>query len=71
MKNTLEIKAAKDLKPIPSWVFGSLLAGVFVGVIGLAMLTGNWHNSISHEEYQKRFKELNAPAYEHFGARGH
>ncbi len=71
VKNTLEIKAAKDLKPIPSWVFGSLLAGVFVGVIGLAMLTGNWHNSISHEEYQKRFKELNAPAYEHFGARGH
>jgi hypothetical protein len=39
---------------------------VFVAVTGLAMLTGNWQNGISREEYQKRFQELDKPVYNHF-----
>ena len=70
VKNTLNVSVAKNPKPIPSWIFGSLVAGVFVAFTGLAMLTGNWRNSISSDEYMKRFKELETPAYEHFGARG-
>jgi polyferredoxin len=70
VKNTLNIRAGQNSRPLPSWVFGSLVAGVFIALTGLAILTGNWQNSISGDEYLKRFKELDTPAYEHFGARG-
>jgi polyferredoxin len=64
--NTLQMKTKQEAKPIPGWVFGTLVLGVFVAVTGLAMLTGNWQNGISKEEYAKRFKELDAPVYQHF-----
>jgi polyferredoxin len=70
VKNTLDVRAMSNSRPIPGWVFGSLVAGVFVAVTGLAMLAGVWHNSIGQEEYQRRFKELNTQAYEHFGSTG-
>lgn len=67
VKDTLVMKSSRtSAKPIPSWVFGTLIAGVFAGVTGLAMLTGNWQNGISRQEYERRFKELNAPVYQHF-----
>jgi hypothetical protein len=56
----------KRPRPIPSWILGILVTGVFVAVTGLAMLTGNWQNAVSREEYQRRFQELNAPVYNHF-----
>ncbi len=64
--NTLQMKTNQEAKPIPGWIFGTLVAGVFMAVTGLAMLTGNWQNGISQEEYAKRFKELDAPVYRHF-----
>lgn len=66
VKNTLEMKTRSMKKPIPSWAFAVLVGGVFVAVTGLAMLTGNWQNGISREEYQKRFQELDKPVYNHF-----
>ncbi|HEX9614058.1 MAG TPA: 4Fe-4S binding protein [Bacteroidota bacterium] len=56
----------RQSRPIPAWVFGTLVIGVFTAVTGLAMLTGNWQNGISRQEYQRRFQELNAPVYQHF-----
>ncbi len=70
VKNTLDLRVAQNSRPLPSWVFGSLVAGVFIALTGLAMITGKWQNSISSDEYWIRFKELETPAYEHFGARG-
>lgn len=66
VKQTLEMRTAQNTKPIPTWVFGALVAGVFVAVTGLAMLTGNWQNGISREEYQRRFQQLDSPVYQHF-----
>jgi hypothetical protein len=47
-------------------VFGTLVAGVFVGVTGLAVLFGHWQNGISEAEYQRRFQQVNTPLYQHF-----
>lgn len=67
VKDTLVMKTPQNsAKPVPSWVIGTLVAGVFVAITGLAMLTGNWQNAISRQEYQRRFQELNAPVYQHF-----
>ena len=66
MKETLDRPPAEERPAVPSWVFGTLVAGVFVAVTGLAMLTGFWQNSISREEYQRRFQNLNSPLYQHF-----
>jgi Pyruvate/2-oxoacid:ferredoxin oxidoreductase delta subunit len=66
VKQTLEMRTPWSTKPIPTWVFGTLVAGVFMAVTGLAMLTGTWHNRISPEEYQRRFQQLDSPVYQHF-----
>lgn len=52
--------------PVPKWVFGTLVVCAFVAVTGLAMLTGQWQNSISKEEYLRRFQHIDSPVYQHF-----
>lgn len=69
VKNTLDLRTRGGTRPVPGWLFGGLVVGVFVGMTGLAMLLGLWQNSISKDEYHHRFRELNTPAYEHFGVR--
>lgn len=65
-KTTLDVRmSAKSARAVPTWVYGALVAGVFVAITGLAMLTGNWQNQITKEEYQFRFKNLNSPLYQH------
>jgi hypothetical protein len=50
-------------------VFGVLVAGVFAGTTGLAVVTGHWQNGISRAEYQRRFGQIDSPLYKHI--RGH
>lgn len=64
--DTLQMRTNKKAEAVPTWVFGMLVAGVFVAISGMAMLTGHWQNNISREEYAKRFQELDAPVYQHF-----
>jgi polyferredoxin len=64
VKDTLTMGSRRQ--NVPSWVFGALVAGVFVAVTGMAMLTGFWQNSISRDEYQRRFQNLQSPLYQHF-----
>jgi polyferredoxin len=67
VKDTLVMKVhQQSARPVPTWVFGALVTGIFVAITGLAMLSGNWQNAISRQEYQRRFQELNAPVYQHF-----
>lgn len=66
VKNTLDMRTSKSSKPVPSWVFGVLVAGIFVAVTGLAMATEHWQNNISKDEYLKRFQQLDSPIYQHF-----
>ena len=65
VKNTLTMKTSFVKQTIPNWVFGILVVGVFMGVTGLAMLTGHWDNSITKEEYAKRIQEIDSPLYQH------
>ena len=67
VKETLVMRLPKGSNQMPTWVFGSLVVGVFVAITGLAMLTGKWQNSISKEEYLKRMQNIDSPIYEHFG----
>lgn len=69
VKDTLAMKARIRSRPVPGWVFGVLVAGVFVAVTGLAAVTGHWQNGISPAEYQRRFEQIDSPVYQHF--RGH
>ena len=58
VKDTLEMRLRPSGARVPGWVFGSLVAGVFVAVTGLAMLLGHWQSSIPNQEYLRRFQQL-------------
>jgi polyferredoxin len=66
VKETLSMKTRLRSRPVPGWVFGMLVAGTFVAITGLAVVTGHWRNDISREEYQRRFEQLDSPLYQHF-----
>ena len=66
VKDTLEVRMRKKGPAVPAWVLGTLVAALFVAVTGTAMLAGHWQNTISQQEYQRRFKELHSPLYQHF-----
>ncbi|HMK38807.1 MAG TPA: hypothetical protein VK569_05665, partial [Bacteroidota bacterium] len=56
-------------RAVSGWVFGLLVAGVFIAVTGLAVVTGHWQNGLSRAEYLRRFERLDSPLYQHL--RGH
>jgi NAD-dependent dihydropyrimidine dehydrogenase PreA subunit len=64
VQGTLEMKGPVG-KAVPGWVFGALVAGLFLAVTGMAMLTGHWHNNVSRQEYLDRMQELDGPDYRH------
>jgi polyferredoxin len=66
VKATLDVRISARRPAVPTWVYGTLVAGLFVAVTGMAMLTGFWQNGITREEYQRRFQTLDAPVYQHF-----
>ena len=66
VKDTLELRLTKKAPAVPTRIYGVLVAGVFVAIVGMAMVAGFWQNGISQEEYRKRFNTLNAPVYNHF-----
>ena len=65
VKDTLSLRVGSIKKTPPTWVYGALVAGVFVAVTGLAMVTNHWTNNISKEEYLHRFQEIESPVYQH------
>jgi ferredoxin len=67
VKDTLEVRARG--KAISARMVAAIVVGIFLGVTGLAMLTGHWQNRIAPREYLLRFTRLESPMYQH--ARGH
>lgn len=65
VKETLILRRKESSATVQPWVFGTLVAGVFIAVTGLGMLTGRWANSVSRDEYQIRFQKLDSPLYNH------
>jgi polyferredoxin len=65
VKETLDVRMSVTNTRVPNWVVGSLVLGVFVGITGLAVLTGHWHNKISREEYLRHFQQMESPMYQH------
>ena len=67
VKDTLEVRARG--KAISARMVAAMVVGIFLGVTGLAMLTGHWHSRMARDEYLLRFTRLDSPMYQH--ARGH
>ncbi|MFA6540387.1 MAG: 4Fe-4S binding protein [Bacteroidota bacterium] len=65
VKETLVLRSRKSSASVPTWVMGALVAGVFIAVTGLGMITHHWHNSVSKDEYLFRFQRMDSPLYNH------
>jgi polyferredoxin len=59
VRATLEMRAPGG-KAVKGWVFGLLVAGLFVAVTGLAMATGHWRTSLSRQDYLQLMPEAQA-----------
>ena len=65
VNDTLYMGAVKKGFQIKPQVYAFSLAFLFVGGIGIAQLTGNWHNGISLEEYRLHYANIDSPIYTH------
>jgi NAD-dependent dihydropyrimidine dehydrogenase PreA subunit len=45
--------------------FAALVVGLFVGGTLVARTTGHWRNAIGNEEYARRIRSIDSPAYAH------
>jgi polyferredoxin len=66
VKDTLDMRSSFTNNRMPTWVFGTLVVGIFVAITGMAILTGNWQNSVSREDYLKSIQTIDSPNYNHF-----
>jgi polyferredoxin len=57
VKDTLAMRAPCG-KAVPLWMFAMLVAGLFVAVTGMAILTGHWRNVITPRDYQRLVLEV-------------
>ncbi|MBN1447465.1 MAG: 4Fe-4S binding protein [Bacteroidetes bacterium] len=66
VQNTLELKASRKsrLTVKPAWV-AAAVAGIFLLVTGIAMLSGKWNSAIGEAEYSRRIKDIDNPIYQH------
>lgn len=58
--DTLEVKTAFRNNKVSKKVIAVGVVLIFIAVTGIGMLTGNWHNEVSKEEYLMIHKNLNA-----------
>jgi polyferredoxin len=68
VKETLVVRLPAAKRGVPTWVLAGLVAGVFIAITGLGMMTGHWKNGIGRDEYLMRFPKIDSPMYQH--ARG-
>ena len=45
--------------------FAALVVGLFAGGLLLARASGHWRSAISSEEYARRIRAIDSPAYAH------
>jgi polyferredoxin len=66
VKDTLDMRSSITNNRMPAWIFGTLVVGIFIAITGMAILTGNWQNSISREDYLKSIQTIDSPGFNHF-----
>jgi polyferredoxin len=49
----MTVKAGKNVSVLKPWLYPVLLVVLFYLVIGIGVITGNWHSQIPYEEYQR------------------
>jgi polyferredoxin len=54
----LTISFRNKVRVIKPWVFPVLLLALFYLVIGIGMLTGNWHSKVPYDDYQSLIPEV-------------
>jgi polyferredoxin len=56
-------KTGRSVPVLKPYLYPILLIFLFYLVIGIGMLTGNWHSQIPYEQYQRLIPEVNKPSH--------
>lgn len=56
--DTLELKSLVTKEPLPKKMIAYGVIAVFIAVTGAGIITGNWQNKISKEEYIKNYESV-------------
>jgi polyferredoxin len=54
----MTVKAGKNVSVLKPFLYPILLIVLFYLVIGIGMLTGNWHSQIPYEQYQRLIPQV-------------
>jgi polyferredoxin len=54
----LAVKTGKQVRIVNPWIFPLVLIALFYLVIGIGVMTGNWHSKVPYEEYQRLIPEV-------------
>lgn len=65
VKNTLYLENSFTRKKIQKRYVAVLIVGIFMIVTGLGLITGNWKNKISREEYFYHIQRIESSQYSH------
>jgi hypothetical protein len=58
--DTLQVKSLINKRAIPKKKIAIAIVGIFMLVTGLGMVTGNWQNDISKQDYLRHIQNLEA-----------
>ncbi|MBZ0182016.1 MAG: 4Fe-4S binding protein [Melioribacteraceae bacterium] len=60
VKDTLQLKSIYTNKAQDKKKIGLAIAAIYLSIIALGVITGNWHNKVSQEEYLINFEDINS-----------
>jgi len=52
-QNVLAMQPVFSKRPLPMWVYPSVVVLVFMGAVGAGILSGHWNSSLSNADYQR------------------
>lgn len=65
VKDTLEVKSVFTKKTISTRTIAATIVIIFMFVTGIGMISGNWENKISTDEYLFHMKNIESSTYSH------
>ncbi len=60
VKDTLQVKSIYTKKSLDKKKIGFAIAAIYLSIISIGIISGNWQNNVSQKEYEIHYKNINS-----------